>query len=63
MAIVDWDNWDSRKSALPASSRNEVSAMDNIRAMPQLVVIGGAPAKQVDLAHLRRFVDVPLGVV
>ena len=37
--------------------------MDNIRAMPQLVVIGDGRAKQVDLAHLGRFVDVPLEVV
>jgi len=39
-----------------------VGAMDNIRAMPQLVATGDALAKRVDLTHLGRFVDVPLEV-
>jgi hypothetical protein len=34
--------------------------MDNIRAMPQIVVIGDGPARQLNLAHLGWFVDVPL---
>jgi hypothetical protein len=41
----------------------EVSVMDNIRAMTHLVVIGDGRAKHVDLAHLGRFVGDPLEVV
>jgi patatin-like phospholipase/acyl hydrolase len=41
----------------------EVIRMDSIEAMPQLVAVGDALARRVDLAHLGAFVKIPLEVV
>jgi uncharacterized protein len=52
-----------RALAVAGVAPDQVSSMDSVKAMPQLVEVGDALAKRVDLAHLGRFVNVPLEVV